>query len=305
MFRRSVMLLLSGAIALLAAAAQAETLNIRLALSDSTPPYQQFSVALHKALAASQTNVTISGPQVAGGAGADLIVAVGTRATESALATGVPVLGVMIPRAGYEALLEKRSPQQRAAAASAIYIDQPWDRQLDFIRAALPDRRKIGLLYSPDTRTDFTGLRQNAAERGLALAAQPVRSAETLFATLDDVLSTSDLLLAVPDSAIYSSGNVRNILLTSYRRKIPLVGISRAYVNAGALCAIFSTPEQLAEQAGETVVSFMRNRRLPEPQYPASFSIALNEQVARSLGITLNPPETIRGRMDKTGEGKR
>ena len=44
---------------------------------------------------------------------------------------------------------------------------------------------------------------------------------------------------------------MRNILLTSYRRGVPLVGLSQAYVNAGALAAIFSTTEQLAEQTRE------------------------------------------------------
>lgn len=307
MFRQLLMLLLSGAIALLMAAAKAETLNIHLALSDSTPPYQQFSVALNKALDASKVSVSISGPQSINNTNADLVVAVGMRATDSAIANypNTPVLGVMIPRAGYETLLKKHSSQQRPAETSVIYIDQPWSRQLDFIQAALPGRRRIGLLYSPDTNPVSSGLHQNMVERGLTLAAQPVRSAEKLFVMLDDVLSKSDLLLAIPDSAIYSSSNVRNILLTSYRHKTPLIGISQAYVNAGALCAIFSTPEQLAEQTGDVIGLFAKNRQLPEPQYPVSFSIGLNEQVARSLGIALNSSEAIRARMNKTGEGRR
>jgi ABC-type uncharacterized transport system substrate-binding protein len=118
------------------------------------------------------------------------------------------------------------------------------------------------------------------------------------------MLNSSDVLLAVPDSEIYSSSNVRNILLTSYRHKVPLIGISQAYVNAGALGAIFSTPEQLAEQAGNIISSFFRERKLPGPQYPASFGIALNLQVARSLGIELDSPEAIRGRMAEAGEGR-
>ena len=110
------------------------------------------------------------------------------------------------------------------------------------------------------------------------------------------------MLLVIPDSEIYSSSNVRNILMASYRAKVPVIGISQAYVNAGELCAIFSTPEQIAEQAAEIITSFAKNRRLPEPQYPASFSIGLNQPVARSLGIELPSPEVIRERIDKAGE---
>ena len=137
----------------------------------------------------------------------------------------------------------------------------------------------------------------------MSINAQSVRSPETLFATLEAVLDRSDVLLVIPDSEIYSSNNVRNILLTSYRMKVPLIGISQAYVNAGALGAIFSTPEQLAKQTETTIASFARQRLLPRPQYPSLFSIGLNQQVARSLNIPLDSPEAIHERMSKAEEG--
>ena len=305
MFRQSTILLLSSAIALLSTLAQAETLNVRLLMSDSTPPYQQFSTALSQALAASKVDVTVmesqaGTPQSGEGANAGLVVAVGMKAMELAIAKfDAPVLGVMIPRIGYEILLERHPAYHRSKATSAIYLDQPWDRQLSFIQAALPKHKTVGLLYSPDTHITLPRL-----PRGMSLNAQSTRPAENFFVALESVLSNSDVLLVVPDSEIYSSSNMRNILLTSYRHQVPLIGISQAYVNAGALGAIFSTPEQLAGQTGETVASFARNRRLPEPQYPALFSISLNQQVARSLGIALDSPEAIRERMNKAGEGR-
>lgn len=297
MLRQLTILLLTGAIALLATLVQAETLNVSLVLSDSTPPYQQFATALSKALAASRANVTIVESQADNGTRTDLVIAVGAKATGIAISDfNAPLLSVMIPKAGYEVLLEKRSSRK---AISAIYLEQPWDRQLSFIQAALPKHDIVGILYSPKTPIVLPRL-----PPGMSLNAKSVRSAETLFATLEHILESSDVLLVVPDSEIYSSSNVRNILLTSYRHKVPLVGISQAYVNAGALCAIFSTPEQLAWQTASAIVSFAANRRLPEPQYPASFSIGINQQVANSLGIELAPPEVIRQRMDKAGEGE-
>jgi len=301
MFRQLPMLLLASAAALLSALAQAETLNVHLVLSDSTAPYQQFSTALNKALAASKANVAIIEKHAGDSAKADLTIAVGMKATELAISdSSSPVLGVMIPKAGYEALLEKHASRKPLKAASAIYLDQPWERQLNFIQAALPKHSIVGILYSPNIPIVLPHL-----PKGMSINARSVRSAETLFATLENILESSDVLLVIPDSEIYSSSNMRNILLTSYRQKVPLVGISQAYVNAGALCAIFSTPEQLAWQTASVIGSFATDRRLPAPQYPTSFSIGLNQQVANSLGIELAPPEVIRQRMDKAGEGGR
>ncbi len=298
MFRQFAILMSASAIALLTTLAQAETLKVSLVAGGGSQPYQQFSDALHKALAASKADVNVVESRAGEGANADLVIAVGMKAMELAIdKSGAPVLGVMIPRMAYEALLDGRSSPHPSKAISAIYLDQPWDRQMNFIHAALPRHSVIGLLYSPDARIVLPRL-----PRGMSVNAQSVRSAETLYKTLENILDNSDVLLATPDSEIYSSSNVRNILLTSYRHKVPLIGISRAYVNAGAICAIFSTPEQIAEQAAKMVVSFAKSRQLPAPYYPELFSIAVNQQVARSLEIELDSPEVIRERMDKAGE---
>jgi len=285
----------------------AENLKVLVVLSDSSTPYLSFASALSKGLPPSvQTSVLESPERLSSGLyQADLVVAVGMKATEFAASKiTIPMLSVMIPKMGYEEMLARVSPKTNHRPISAIYIDQQWDRQIEFWRAVFPERRRIGLLHSQDTNVDLERLRKNVAQRGGSLKAQPVQSAGELFSRLESVLTNSDVLIAIPDSTIYNSSNIRNILLTSYRYGIPLIGFSQSYVNAGAMCAIFSTPEQLAEQASEVMVSFARTGHLSEPQYPATYTIAINQQVARSLGVKLPPHETIRERMGKTKEGE-
>lgn len=302
MFRQTALLLLSCAAALMAGSARAGTLHVSLVLSDGSAPYRQFAASFNKALAASKADVAVAESQSIGSGHADLIVAVGMKVTELAVAqNGTPVLAVMVPEPGYQELLVQAHHQKPARAISAIYLNQPWDRQLDLLQAAFPERRRIGLLHSPDTRIDIEGLRRQIAERGGSLVALPVSSAEKLFASLERVFAGSDLLLAIPDYEIYNSSNIRNILLTTYRKGVPLVGLNQSYVNAGALCAVFSTTEQMAEQAGGTVISFARNGRLPDPQFPAEFTVAVNQQVARSMGIELPTAEAIQSQMGKIG----
>jgi len=285
----------------------AENLKVLVVLSDSSTPYLSFASALSKSLPPSVQASVLETPERLSSSmyQADLVVAVGMKATEFAASkTTIPMLSVMIPRMGYEELLVRASPKTDHRLISAIYIDQQWDRQIEFWRAVLPERRRIGLLHSQDTNFDLEHLRKKVAQRGGSLQSQQVRSSDELFPKLEGVLANSDVLVAIPDSSIYNSSNIRNILLTSYRYGIPLIGISQSYVNAGAMCAIFSTPEQFAEQASGVMVSFARTRHLSEPQYPATYTIAINHQVARSLGIKLPPQETIRERMGKTRGGE-
>ncbi|NOT99993.1 MAG: hypothetical protein HOO95_00235 [Gallionella sp.] len=282
-------------------------MNVTVVLSDNSAPYQSFAQTFGKSLPPSVSVTVLERAEQLSSvvSPADLIVTVGMQAAESAAAqTNVPVLAVMISQRGYLELLAKFPVKKIPRPISAIYLDQPWERQINFLRAALPERRKISLLSSEEIKLDVSRLRQVVAQRGGSLEVSKVHSTEELFPQLENVLTNSDVLLATPDSLIYSNSNILNILLTSYRYRVPIIGLSQAYVNAGALGAIFSTPEQLAEQTGATVISFLQNGQLPEAQPPIAFSIALNPQVARSMGIELPSAELIRKKMDKIGEAK-
>lgn len=293
--------MLLGLLAPTSGSGWAENLGVLVVLSNSSAPYQSFATALKNNLPTTiHTTVLVHpGKLPADAPPMDLIIAVGMEATKRAAGQiNTPVLAAMVPKMGYEELLGQLPAQQNARVMSAIYLNQPWNRQVSFLRAVLPDRRKVGLLHSPDTHIDITHLGKNVAKRGGSLIAHLVQSEEELFLGLESVLSNSDVLLAIPDDLIYNSSNIRNILLTSYHHRIPLIGISQPYVNAGALCAIFSTPEQLAVQTSVVAIKFLRTGQLPESQYPAEFTIAVNSQVARSMGIELPSQEIIRRQMD-------
>lgn len=284
----------------------AATLNVDLMMSDSSPLYRQFANSFNGAVAESRSDVSVFESQGIRGNNVDLIVAVGMKAAELALAQDeIPVLVSMVPEAGYRELMEQAPQPRTNSAVSVIFLDQPWGRKLDFLRAAIPERRRIGMLFSSDSHIDIEKIRRNIIAHGGTLIAKPVLSPDSLPSLLESVLSDSDALLAIPDSGVYSNNNIRNILLTSYRHGVPLIGISKAYVNAGALCAIFSTPEQLAVQTADAVVSFSRGRHVPAAQYPSAFAIEINLQVARSLGIEIADQDAIRKKLQGSGERER
>lgn len=295
---RFVCTLVCVLMSLLSFGAESTELRIALVLSNNSTPYQNFSANFRKNLPASIQVVVSNSPETPIVSPVDLIVAVGMKASEAAmLQTTVPVLATMIPQVGYDTLLA--NAQKIPPNVAAIYLNQPWERQLNFLFAVLPEHKKIGVLYSIGMQNEIAAIRSEASIHGGTLIAQAVYSDETLFSDLKKVLHDSEALLAVPDSVIYSGSNMRNILLTTYRFNVPIIGLSQAYVNAGAVAAIFSTPEQLAEQSANTVLAYVQTKRWPTSQFPNNYTIAVNQQVARSLGITLDTEAVIRMRMKK------
>jgi ABC-type uncharacterized transport system substrate-binding protein len=300
-----VRLVLCCLLALSPVASRADSLRVLIVLSDHSSPYETIATSLTNNLPGAIHTTVLDQSEVAARRDpADLIVSVGIKASLTVITmTDVPVLVVMTPKVGFEKLLERASKTATRPPVSAIYLDQSWERQLDFVRAAFPDLRRIGLLYSRSSDFEPTYIRQQVSNRGGTLLTKQVLSSTDLFSNLDDLLGESDILLALPDNTIYNSVTIRNILLSTYRFDVPFIGLSQAYVTAGAIGAIYSTPEQVSDQIVSTVLTFSRNGKLPEPQYPRDFSIALNPEVARSLHIQLYSIEGIRGKMKKAHGG--
>lgn len=222
------------------------------------------------------------------GAGA-LRAVVDKMQTDAALAR-VPLLAALLPRASYEAIVGPKLP----ASASAVLLDQPLDRHFELLRQALPARRKVGIVLGPDTLPLKPALLAAAAARGMQLNAVAVPSAaQDIYPALREVLDNSEVLLTLPDSLLLQPGALQNVLITAYRQRVPVATYSAAQVKAGATLALFTSPVQAARQTVAAMQAFLAGRGLPPVRLAESFSVAVNAQVARSLGLALNDADTL------------
>jgi len=203
-----------------------------------------------------------------------------------------PVLCTLLPRSSFERAL--RDGGRRASGQfSALYLNQPLTRQLDLVRLALPQVRSVGVLYGSESQQQAASLESAAQARGLKLVGAAVQPEEPVFNGLKKVLPDANLLLALADPQIYNSSSLQNILLTSYRAQVPMLAFSPAYVRAGALLAVHSTPAQIGQQAGAMARAVLQGQPLGTPQYPQHFSVSVNAHVARSLGLQLDAPALV------------
>lgn len=222
---------------------------------------------------------------------ADLVVTLGRRASLaiSKQRPSRPTLFALIPRDTADSLpgcCEAGPPDRQQ---TALVLDQPLERQLRAIRGALPGRKRVGVLLNPGSGELASRLQRLAGTSDLRITTAQVDDPDRVGAVLNDLLPQVDLLLALPDPGIYNRRSIVSILLASYRRRVPVVGFSKAYADAGALFALHTTPEQIGRQIAEMVGrQLTRGDGLTAPlKYPSHFKIAVNTRVAHSLGIEL------------------
>lgn len=234
-------------------------------------------------------------------ADARVVVAVGSLAAQAVAAAQptVPVVNALLPAAAQERVA--RGLRSDDGRHSAVLLDQPVTRLLDLLRLALPNAGRIAVLLGPDSQAELPALTQAAAARRLRLATANVRTEKDIHAALQELLPGADVLLALPDSVVFNGNTLPHILLTAYHAHVPVVGFSPAYVTAGAMLAIYSTPSQIGRQAAGLARLALAGEPLPPPQPPRQFEVGVNGHVARSLGIAVEDELVLRDRVARAG----
>lgn len=282
--------------------APVHALEVTLVLSHKGGAHALFAEALeanlgigrHRLLDGGNLEEGLDEAQVARSA---LILASGAAAVEAALRhTDRPILAVLLSRGQYLGLRR----QYPDSALSAIVLDQPVARQVALMLAVLPEGRRFGVLFGPDTTVQESELMAVAAGAGLELIGRRLSTAGELIPALDRTLESVDALLALADPLLSSSTAARAVLLSSYRYRRPVFAHSRAFVDAGALAAVFSTPADVARDVAEWLRELPDGSpTLPVARAPRYFDIAINPQVARALNLRVADAATVLARVRK------
>ena len=160
------------------------------------------------------------------------------------------MLSVLVPRLTFERIAAESGRRARPGSFSALYLDQPLSRQLNLLRFALPGRKRVAALLGPESAALAPRLRSAVSRAGFELQMEQVAEEGDIVPALNRLLPGTDVLLALPDGLVFNRNTARPVLLTTYRHQRPVVGFSQAYVTAGALAAVFSTPAQMGAPDG-------------------------------------------------------
>lgn len=214
-----------------------------------------------------------------------IVLGLGTRAIETArqLFPDTPLVASMI-------LKDKESgppPQYRS-----ILLQIPATVQLEWLARFLPDVRKVGILYDPEQSGDLIAAFQ-AAARDSELDIVPVRvnSVAQLQTGLQQISKQADALLAIPDPTAYSGKTAKEVLLFAYRHRIPFVGLSSTWVEAGALYALECDYAEIGRRCAESAREILAGKPLAPPAAlsAAKVTFTVNRKTAQHMHLDLDP----------------
>ncbi|MEH6577311.1 MAG: ABC transporter substrate binding protein [Amphritea sp.] len=227
-----------------------------------------------------------------------LIIPIGSAATEFALANasvGSTIICSLIPHSAYQRLQVSYSAQitLQRLNISAVFLDQPYSRQLALARLIKPDFKRLGFILGPSSKQDLNKLKQAAERVQINLNYDTLDVTDNPVRRLQPIIDISDLFIALPDHAVFNRTTAKWLLYMSYQKQIPLIAFSRSYVDAGAIAAVISSPAQIGLHTAEVISEFTESEQLPAPQYSRYFTVLTNPQAAQKLRIALPDPSTL------------
>lgn len=271
--------------------------SVTLLLSDTGGIYQEAATALQANLEPGGVQVTQQHLSQRGEPRReDWVVVFGVAALQHVMAERgtAPVLTVLVPRASY-----LRITAGKSRAVTALYLDQPLERMAALQHNALPNSRRTGVLLGSTMKALREEAEQAAASQQLDIRSRLIDTSEEVFPALTELSEDIDVLWLLPDPLIVNRNNLQSLFLQTYRQRLPVVAYSAALVQAGAMLGLYATPTQLGQEAGQWLKTLMAvsGRPLPVARYPASFVVAINPNVARSLNMTLPTVDELTRRL--------
>lgn len=178
---------------------------------------------------------------------------------------------------------------------SAIYSEQPISRQILLAREIFPKKTTIGILTS--NANEQSDIEDELDKKGISRNTVVFQNIDgkNVIKSLNLLISKSDIIVANENPTIYNEKNIKTILLSSYRNNTPILGLGKSYVHAGFLASTYSDIDHYVQQLSTLLKSYDKESTQSYNKEPIHFSIAINDQVARSLGIPIPDKQNIEG----------
>lgn len=286
--------------------ASAQAQNITILLSDNQQIYNEMAAAIEPenperkhALLLDEFTQTDRAHHT------HTLVAIGTRACETAIQLNTPqykIICTFLPSQTFEQIVTHHTDAiTDQQSVTAIFMDQPLQRQIDLARLIAPNARTLGTVFGNSSAYQQAAFEELAHAAGLSPQHAFLDERQNPVQILTPLIQRSDIFLSLPDSASFNRNVTRWSLYITLRNRVPLIGFSASYAEAGAVVSLYSTVQQLAEQTNEVIRIVEQSGELPAPAYPSEFTININRSAARTLRMDLPESEILSQQLKQLG----
>jgi putative ABC transport system substrate-binding protein len=218
----------------------------------------------------------------------DLIVTIGSRSTAivSQRIKDIPTVFCMV----LNPVSSMRSSQNNLTGAS---LDIPVRIQLEKFKLIVPRLKKLGVLFTPDSKQVIMEAKRVCQNIGIELLPELIHSEKEIPGAVEALAQEVDGLWAVADTVIFTPQSTQYILLYTLRNGEPFMGLSPSFVKAGALFTLACDHKDVGRQTGELALRVLSGEEPSQVPVtiPRMIYLCLNLRTADQIDLKI--PEKI------------
>jgi putative ABC transport system substrate-binding protein len=196
-----------------------------------------------------------------------------------------------------------RSRARPGGNLTGLFLDIPTlaGKWIEFLRAAAPKVRRIGLLWDSTTGSAQL-LAAQAAAQGFAIETQvmEVKSAGDLEPALAvGIRAGIDAIVVLSSPELSQVAPQKRIADFAAKHRLPTIALFRSFSTAGGLMSYGYVSASFAPRAGVLIGKILNGANPGElaVEGPAKIELVINLKTAKALGITI--PQALRLRADE------
>jgi putative tryptophan/tyrosine transport system substrate-binding protein len=174
-----------------------------------------------------------------------------------------------------------------------------YPRTARLVKEVMPNAKRLGVMFNPESTTAPTSLRlilETAEPLGLQIQAFELRASSAADAAANGIPAAVDAaasagvdgLLVIGDTGLVNP-NQKRISDLAIQKRLPLLTISRTFVDNGALFSNSSNPIEVPTRTAGYVDKILKGAKPDDLPVgiPNVVEIAVNLKTAQSIGITI------------------
>jgi ABC-type uncharacterized transport system substrate-binding protein len=222
----------------------------------------------------------------------DIIISLGTGAAETVFKnkSKKPHILTLITQSSFDSLAKQYFGSEAialAAGISPIILDQPFERKIALAKKLLPKASRVGVMLGSVTKEKITAYNNSIIDRKMKPQALVIDANKNPIRQLDPIIKKSDVFIPVADSHLINVTTAKWILQLSYRYRVPVIGYSSNFVDAGALASVYSSAKGVAKQTLELLGTVFHKDYIHTVHLPKFCTVKFNTNVAWYLNLTI------------------
>jgi len=215
----------------------------------------------------------------------DLIITVGSGALKYALKQlpDIPIIySMIINPETIEGIHQKH--------VSGVSMLASIDDKFVMLKKIIPNVKSVGAVYNPsECGKEVRAAITSAKKVGLELKAVPVPSSKETITAMDNVMASVDAYLLFFDRKVLNQQTFSHLLSLSFRKKIPIIGLSEKYVNLGALFSLDVEINDISStvlRCAELIINEGRECSINKTK-SLPWELTVNKKIADKMGIII------------------